>query len=345
MAIKLNQYALYLLPSDDRSPTQEIVKEANAVDLFLTELLTFLDAESSVRKFFFPNDREPEARAKILELPEKKTFDLAVSVLATRLYEKQRAAEVGVIKVQDGDFLTVLYESHGSTHVLLAKLEQMNFLSRGTWQRDSGFPFDEKRLLKTCLCELNFVDGKWEVGEVSIYDSNSTVSRFWWDDFLELTELTNDARNSQRAYAAWKSMLEVVVKPKSKLDYHILQNMVGYYFRSPNNYIHKDAVASLLGSYKPEDPSLNVVALRDRAEKLADQSAPLDKRFDERFTIDPKACNVRLRPIRLTPEIDLVLKKPLEHLVDVVKRATIDGKEGVFVVSPEGYRQLSTSQA
>ncbi len=78
-----------------------------------------------------------------------------------------------------------------------------------------------------------------------------------------------------------------------------------------------------------------------KAEKLPQQSKALDKRFDEEFDIDPKACNVKLRPIRLTPEIDLVLKAPVEHLKEVVKPAKVDGKKGVFVVSEEGYHEVS----
>jgi hypothetical protein len=344
MATVLKQYAFYIIPSDDTPPTLESTKGATAVDAFLTDLLTFLNSETSVRKFYFPTDREPEARAKLLELPESKLFKAAVAVLAKRLHEKQQDAEHGSIKVQLGDLLTVFYELDGRPHILLAKLEQVSFLSRGTWQRDSGFPFEKNRLLKTCLGELTKTADGWEIGELSIYDSNSPISRFWWHDFLELLEVTDDARNSHRAHAAWKNLLETTVRPKSMVDYYILRNMVGYYFRNPQAYVHKEAVKSLLRSYKPEDTTLEMSSIIAKAEKLPKQSQALDKQFDEQFTIDPKACNIRIRPIKLTDEIDLVIRKPVEHLAEVVKPATMDGKEGVFVVSAEGYRQFSPSQ-
>src|SRR5260370_11404704 len=111
-------------------------------------------------------------------------------------------------------------------------------------------------------------DGSWVVGEVTVYDSSCQFRLFWWQDFLELTELTDDAKNSHRAYAAWKKLLEDHVRPKSKLDYHILRNAVGYFFRNPNPYVHKDVVKQILASYKPESAHLDKAALIAKAEKL-----------------------------------------------------------------------------
>jgi hypothetical protein len=345
MASLVKNYAFYNIPSGATQPTLEKTKGAIAVDAYLTDLLDFLDSETTVRKFYFPSDRDPEAKTKLLELPESKLFDSAASILARRLQEKQQAAEQGAIKVQVGDFLTVYYEMAGKPHVLLAKLEQTSFLSRKTWERDSGFPFEKNRLLKTCVGELTKTKKGWEIGEVTLYDSTAPISRFWWHDFLELLELTTDAKNSHTAHAAWKHLLETSVKPKSKADYHILRNMVGYHFRNPQPYVHKDVVDSMLRKYKPEDPNLDMEPIIAKAQKLPTQSQALGKQFDESFTIDPKACYIRISPIKLTEEIDLVIRKPVEHLNDVVKPATLGGKEGVFIVSPEGYRQFSPSQS
>jgi len=343
MASIVKQFSFHHIPCDDGEPVREPNKDSAAVGEYLNELLGFLNEETTVRKFIFEADREPEAKAKLCALPTSAGFDGSADVLAKRLYQKQKEVESGTIKVQTGDLLTLFFETDGKSFVLLAKLEQVNFLNRVTWKKDSGFPFEKNRLLKTCLCEMSQEDGVWVVGEVSVYDSSSQFRRFWWKDFLELTELTDDAKNSHRAYAAWKKLLEDNVRPKSKLDYHILRNAVGYFFRSPNPYVHKDVVKQILGAYQPESTDVDKAALIAKAEKLPQHSKALDKRFDEQFDIDPKACNVRLRPIRLTPEIDLVLKAPVEHLKDVLKPAIHGGKKGVFVVSPEGNQEVSAS--
>ena len=339
----VKQFSFHLIPCDDAEPARELNKDSDAVGEYLRELLGFLKKETSVRKFIFEANREPEAKAKLCTLPVPSEFDSAADVLAKRLYQKQKEVESGTIKVQAGDLLTLFFESEKKPFVLLAKLEQVNYLSRTTGKKDSGFPFEKNRLLKTCLCEMSREDGVWVVGEVSVYDSSSEFRRFWWKDFLELTELTDDAKNSHRAHAAWKKLLEDQVRPKSKMDYHILRNSVGYFFRSPNHYVHKEVVKQLLGSYKPENAELDMPSLVEKAEKLPQQSKSLDKRFDDAFDVDPKACNIRLRPIRLTPEIDLVIKAPVEHLKDVLKPVIRDGKKGVFIVSTEGYQEISPS--
>ena len=339
----VKQFSFHHIPSDDATPARELSKNSKAVKDYLHDLLGFLGGETTVRKFIFEAGREPEALAKLCALPVPSKFHDAADVLALRLYEKQKKAESGAIEVQAGDLLTLFYESDGKPFVLLAKLEQVNFLNRSTGHKDSGFPFEKNRLLKTCLCEMSLEDGEWAVGEVTVYDSSAGFRRFWWRDFLELTELTDNAKNSQRAFAAWKDLLEKHVRPASKADYHLLRNDIALFFRSPNPYVHKDVVKRVLGSYKPESAQLDMASLIVKAEKLPQHSKALDKRFDERFDIEPKACNFRLRPIRLTPEIDLVLKAPVEHLKHVVKPATQDGKKGVFVVSEEGYLEVSAS--
>jgi hypothetical protein len=341
MSAIVRQYCFHHVSSKNSLPKRELNQSSEAIDDYLRNLLDFLAEETSVRKFIFESGREPEAKSKLCALPIAADFDASADVLAKRLHEKQQNVESGTIKVQEGDLLTLYFESNGRSHVLLAKLEQMSFLNRTTGKKDDGFPFDKNRLLKTCHCELSKEDGAWTIGEVSIYDSSSEFRRFWWHDFLELTELTDDAKNSHRALAAWKELLEKQVKPVSKVDYHILRNNVGFFFRSPHAYNHKKFVKQILGAYQPESKELDVAALKTKAEKLPQQSKALDKRFDEEFDIDPKACNVKLRPIRLTPEIDLVLKAPVEHLKEVVKPAKVDGKKGVFVVSEEGYHEVS----
>ncbi len=342
MSSIVKQFSFHHIPCDEAEPEREL-ENATAVDDYLRDLLGFLEKETTVRKFIFEDGREPEAKAKLCALPEPTEFDEAADILAMRLYEKQKEVAKGAITVQAGDLLTMFYESAGKPFVLLAKLEHLSFLNRVTGKQDSGFPFKKNRLLKTCLAELSQEDGEWTVGEVSVYDSSSDFRQFWWREFLELTELTNNAKNSHRAHLAWKELLEKHVRPHSKADYNILRNDIGYFFRSPNPYVHKDVVKQILGAYKPENVELDMAALTAKAEKLPHQSKALDKRFDEQFDIDPKACNIRLRPIQLTPQIDLVLKAPVEHLRDVVKPAIQDGKKGVFVVSETGYQEVSAT--
>ena len=179
MASIVKQFSFHHIPCDDGEPVREPNKDSAAVGEYLNELLGFLNEETTVRKFIFEADREPEAKAKLCALPTSAGFDGSADVLAKRLYQKQKEVESGTIKVQTGDLLTLFFETDGKSFVLLAKLEQVNFLNRVTWKKDSGFPFEKNRLLKTCLCEMSQDDGVWVVGEVSVYDSSSQFRRFW----------------------------------------------------------------------------------------------------------------------------------------------------------------------
>ncbi len=341
MEIALNNFVLHKIPTDATGAVgAETIKSENEVSGYVRALLGFLGSESGVRLFGFPAGREPEAKAKLLGLLETKSFLPSSDVLAQRLCECQRKVENGVVHPQSGDLLTVSLLCNGQPCLLLAKLEQMSYLSRTTWQREAGFPFDRNRVLKTCFCTLDKTDEGVNFHEIAIYDSNSTISQFWWRDFLELVEETSNDTNSRRAYGAWKEFLVKSVKPKSEPDYHILRNSIAYYFRTQKAYVHADVVNTVLGTYRPETETLDINSLRQKAAELPEKSKTLNKRFDARFEINDKACNIRLTPIRLTQDVDLVIRSPLEDLKAVVRAEIINEEKGVFVVSEDGWSCL-----
>ena len=344
MPTVLQSYSFHTVPTGTDLPVRETTGAPQSVEDYLKDLVAFLsDENTSVRSFHFDEGRQPEAKTQFCVLPESESFNAAADALATRLHGAQQDAAVGAIEIQGGDLLTMVYATDGKTFILLAKLEQVSFLNRLTWQKDAGFPFEKNRLLKTCLCEMVKKDDAWTVEDVTIYDSNSTISRFWWHGFLELTETTNDASNSKRAYAAWREFIDKEVRPISKQDSHILRNAIGMYFRNKQPYVHADAVTAVLANYTPEHADLEMNTLSEKALKLPQMAKALGKRFDSNFEIDPRACNIRSSPIKLTPDIDLVIKGPVQDFKDLVKGATIGGKNGVFVVSEEGYKEVTSS--
>lgn len=338
--ITIKKYRLHIIPAKGPAPQPEAIPDSTEVDDYVSKLLEFLAAEDSVRRFQFPQDRQPEARAKLIELLDADAFDGAADVLATRLYEKQQETEQGTIEVTPGDLLSVHLKHHDTDCLLLAKLEQTEILSRRTWKREQGFPFDKNRLLKTCFCRMDCDGDQPAFSEILIFDSNSRIAQFWWRDFLELAELTNDGTNSQRAYGEWKKFLDHNVKKQSEADYIALRNALAFHFRSSPTYVHKDVCDMLLKNFHASSPQLDVKDLHAKAIDLPKKYSSMDRQFEERFNIDPGACNIRSFPIRLTKDIDLVLRQPVESLSTVVLPVTHDRKKAVFIVSDEGYDRL-----
>ncbi len=344
MNITLKSYALHSFSSDGTPPVVQTVASMAAVKEYVLELVGFLgNPKTNVREFEFPDGRQPEAKSLICSYPKKKEFEEAAESLAKRLHEKQVDAENRSFEITQGDLLSVFYSVEGQSYALLSKLEQVQFLNRVTLEKNAGFPFDKNRLLKTCLCELTEENGVWEIGAVSLYDSNSVISKFWWHDFLELAELTDDDSNSKRAYAAWKDFIDKTIRPTSKADALIAKNSIGGIFKSKQPYVHSDVVDAVLTNYVPENPALDMKAIAAKAQKLPQQSKALGKRFDANFQVSPSACRIRLAPIRLTDEIDLILKAPVADLKNVVMPITHNQKKGVFIASDAGHAEVSAS--
>lgn len=345
--ITLNRYSIHRIPTNEVLPAQENTKGKEAVSDYVRGLLGSLRKEPSTRSYSFAQDRKPEARALLLDMlcAEEAKFLASAQALANRLHEKQLRVQKGPIDIQEGALLCAEVQDGNDRLLLLAKLDWVDYLSNKTWNREAGLPFEKNRLLKTCLCEMDSAGKAWEFGAISIYDNNSTIAAFWWRDFLELTELTTDATNSQRAYDAWQKLLKQHVKPTSPADYHNLRSAVAFRFRNDPAYDHEKFVQALLDNYQASNSDLDVKKVASAARALPQRLDVPGKRFDPRFGIDSKACNIRIKPIRLTEGIDLVLREPLENLRSIIRAEKVRGEKGVFVVSEEGYGQVASKSA
>lgn len=342
---KLHRYSLHRIPKGASKPTAENTQGNDAVTNYATALLSWLRDDERNRSFDFPVDRLPEAKSQITAMlgpcESDEVFDRAAQALAERLQDKQEAIQGGAIDVQEGVLLCADMDHNDQHLFVLAKLEFVDFLSDGTWDRRQGVPVEKNRPLKACCCVVRQdINGAWEFAEINLYDSNSTISRFWWNDFLELTEHTSDQLNSKRAYQAWMDLLNESLKRKHPADFLFLRSGIQFQFKTRPEYDHEKMVAETLDNYKPTDPTLNMGKLAAAARNLPAKHDRPNERFDSRFTIDEKACRIRITRIPLTEDIDLIIRGGVENLRADVTPLEHKRERGVFIRSEEGYQQL-----
>lgn len=345
----LHRYSLHRIPKDASKPVAENTQGNEAVTNYVTSLLSWLRSDESNRSYDFPVDRLPETKTQILTMlgadDGGASFARSAQALAERLQEKQHAVQGGAIHVQEGVLLCADMDHDGQHLFLLAKLEFVDYLSEVTWDRQQGVPVEKNRPLKACCCVVR-QDGQggWEFADISVYDSNATIARFWWSDFLELTEHTTDQVNSKRAYDAWMSLLTEKVKRKHPADFMFLRSGIQFQFQTRPEYDHEQIVSATLDHYKATDATLDVAALAADARKLPAKHDRPGERFDPRFTVDAQACRIRITRISLSDEIQLVIRGGLQDFKADVMPADYRQQRGVFVVSEEGYNQLKGKQ-
>lgn len=68
------------------------------------------------------------------------------------------------------------------------------------------------------------------VEEVIVYDTNSSMSKYWWGDFLELSEVYTNKHNTITAFDAIDKGVFTKMKKDFPQDYVYLRNSTVRYF-------------------------------------------------------------------------------------------------------------------
>lgn len=317
--------------------SRDVVRDDADLDSFVGELVESVKNHEEKRRFIWANNTT-EVRAQLgLLMEDVRHFDTACEVIAKRLHLKEKAAQKEhghITDLQRGTLFQLVFQNGVGRAVLLAKVFNSKFLDEKYKKHEHGLPF-ERKILKTCL----EFDADGDLKGVSVSDSNATIARFWWSEFLELEEQTTDEYNTNTAFAAVESVLGRRLKQNFKSDYYQFRNHLITFFNTRTRYSHKDLVANVFGAYQPLDKTLDIQSLRQEVEKL-----PEKKEFDSTFTIVPDIVKKRRRTrIALTDQIDLEIKDSLDR--DAIRAANLkDGTKGVFIRTESGFESFRVEQ-
>lgn len=244
-------------------------------------------------------------------------------IIARRLLRIERETQERykhITEIQKGSLVQCYLKLNDELMYLLAKIEHDSFIDEGDLKTHFGLPY-ERRVLKTCLIQLT--DDK-QIADIKLYDSNSTISEYWWDKFLELKKLTSDEENTKRSFLAIDNCLSKI-KKDSPTDYTILRNSVIGYYKNQTSFVFDDLVNTIFTNYQPEDPNLNMTKLKENIKQL-----PETKKFDKRFEIIPKEIKARIKKIySINDKVDLNVKDYIENMKNVIIAS--EEAEGKFV--------------
>lgn len=182
---------------------------------YIDQLIAHVNAKISVREYRIQS-RDTEVIGSVLKIIKNRDEDQAVlrqiDVIADCLLRKEREAQRKVanmdVKVQKGSLILALIEENGKFMFLLAKVEHTDFFDDTDYSIKSGFSKDTEKIWKTCLFKIGDVRSEQYTANVFF----NTVAKYWWHDFLELTELQSDEKNTKTAFKAIENTLNRTLK-------------------------------------------------------------------------------------------------------------------------------------
>lgn len=202
-------------------------------------------------------------------------------------------------EIRKGSLLISNFESEGQNSILVAKIDVENFFETEHLKLLKGLPQD-KGVYKTCLVN---VEAAGLSEKIYLSDTNSSISKFWWNTFLECEFVRDSQKNTDLAFSQLSSSLSYVNKI-SPVDHAFLKGNLSSYFTTATNFDADEMIERVVGNYKPESEDVDTNKIKEDLKKTCNK-----KNFDTTFEIDITSIKSRLkRTIKIDDDIELKIK-------------------------------------
>lgn len=302
---------------------------------YITQLIEDISEDEDNKEFSFPSETT-EVRNLINTAITTAEYDNTSLNIARRLLDKEIAAQAHLDshhlnkEIPKGMLVFAMIQITSEIKkYIISKAEYSEFIDDITFQRRQGPPI-KKKIYKAFSLD---VKDNLEVQKVAIYDTSTTLSKYWWREFLELAEKRNDNDNTKSAFDVIDLKILTPIKKDYKRDYVALRNCIVHYFRSNEEFRLNHFLETAIGDYAPFDNTLNIAEIKNKI-----REAPAKYKFDNRFGIIKKLIKAKfIKDIPLTEQIELRLKEDVPDLANVIYRKVINNRKYVLIRSDAGY--------
>jgi hypothetical protein len=309
---------------------------------YITTLLDKILADPNKKGFEFQSDTA-EIHVLLNQILQVQNQDMAEysrysMAIATRLLRKeiesQQKTNLKVTLLKGIVVVSFLKLDNGTQKVIISKADYDEFLDALTYVNRTGFPL-KKKIYKAFVAEM---DENQSLNKVSVFDTNSSFTVYWWRDFLELQETYTDEYNTENVFETIEMKVLDPLKRKFKSDYISLWNATVHYFRIKPEFTMESFISDIIAGYQPFNTDLKIPDLEGKA-KIALENG----KFDSHFPIVAKVISKRFKKsITLTPQIDLNFKSDVINLKSTIKRyQEPNGNKWVMIKSEAGYEYFS----
>ncbi|WP_182003005.1 nucleoid-associated protein [Acinetobacter lactucae] len=297
MTLTLEKFSFHSISVSDETPLErtisgEINDVKNYVEHVVKEVTTPPKGQTQIRGQFFVFESMEERIASNLKKIaldsaewELKTIDNAIKLLSVEKKTQEDIAQLNKT-IRKGCLLQIKCLIDNKTTLLLLKIDDNTFLDAEVMKLKTGLPLDT-RMQKVAI--LSF-DDESNVESILLSDTNSTISKYWRDDFFAAKPLRDSKTNTKNAFNAIDKLLQQTIKPKSKQDYYFIRNQVIIKFRQ-ESFAFNDLITDLK-AYQPLGEQLDQKNYGKFIENL--EKLPANKDFDTLFDIEPKIIKAKL---------------------------------------------------
>lgn len=281
---------------------------------------------------------------KLSEVINPETRDATCLFLAGKLKYSEDEKEIIIQKtgkeIQRGLLLFLFAEEAGQYKLIITKADDTSIIENGSGTLRNGVP-KKKRVFKSFVVDVTKdAEENYVFTNLFIYDSMTSQSQYWWQDFLLLEEHLKNDQNTTRALQTINTKILNYVQKKSPVDYHNLSNIVYAEFNTDGEYDNEAFANDVIGNYHPVSTKVDIEELKRRATEM-----PSTGKFDPKFQKDVKAARkYKKETVELTDNIDLVLKAPTAQTMNDIRTYTRGGAKYIEIRTDKGYDRFHVPQ-
>ncbi len=312
------------------------------INVYIQELIQDCAEKAGDREYIFDNTRGLTKSRILCIVKDENRIDKALE-LAERLtkveYDSNERHRNLKSKIPTG-ILLVAYvdmelDGRNEYKVILAKADYTEFIEEVTGQKKTGLP-TKKKLFKSFIANVQWSEEAPELINMKTYDPQKDRAQYWWDTFLELSEVRSDEENTVNAMKLLKKEILIPIKEQHPEAYLPLYNTTIRYMRARGDFDLEHFRDNVFGAQVINDPSFSMERWKNKITNLTKE----EKRFDRNFTKTPEIIKERSysTELELTPLIDLRIKKDFAAREKIIRPVKEHGDEGIFIKSEKGFK-------
>jgi len=311
----------------------DIDSKSGALHEYISKLLTDIKDKNSNRTFEFKSSTT-EVRLAI-DLLIKGEYEEAVDINAKRLMKVEQSTQLEMNKlnvtIQKGSLFQTIINLGDSKMIIIGKADHNDFLDANDFIVHKGLPWN-KRIFKSFLA---ITDTSGKILKVLVSDTTNALTKYWWQDFFELSEVRTDKHNTINFLEILDKKVFNPIKKDYPADHTTLRNSVIGHFRAQNDFDLDFLFDTIFKNYVPKDKDLPIDKIKEKVKEI-----PKKYDLDSQFTIDKQEINKRaVHKFFLTENIELILKGAPD-LNDITPFKDEEGNKFIAIKTEEGYRRF-----
>lgn len=225
-------------------------------------------------------------------------------------------------------FASSIYKKNEKKYFIITKIEATDGLDMTELRMRAILPFS-KKIIKNALFEINEDE---EFGDIFLSDTNANISKYWYDDFLELEEMTTDEMNTQKTYGIVMREIKNKLEKISPSDYTFCRNACITFFKTKGTFDLNDAINDIFLSYNFEDEAIKKEEIIEKIKNKIKKEG-----LDTQFVLKKDVIKNRLIKMkkRVNEGISIEIDGYIENIKDSIYSIEQNGEKYIMIKSTE----------